>query len=180
MTWFAKSFNEFDPMIQNLHKNGGELSGVVNLEFGSGIAGVIGRKFGVKLGLPNEEGEHQFKVSILHKNGALHWIREFNSAHKMVSIFTPYGHYPTGYWKEVTGNLTLYLGVKIVGGGWYWEQKKMKFMGFILPSLLFPSLEAYKRVNKGKYEFSVTLALPIMGKLVSYNGSLTSIIKSAE
>ncbi len=111
--WFGKNFSELDPLLQELHRNGGELSGIVNLEFGSGLAGVIGRK------------------------------------------------------------LSLNLGVKILDGGWYWVQRKVKFMEVPMPTWLFPSSHAYKRIKNGMYEFSVTLTLPMIGKLVSYNGVLT-------
>ncbi len=171
--WFGKNFSELDPLLQDLHRNGGELSGIVNLEFGSGLAGVIGRKLAIKLGLPNSAGKQNLKVFIAHQGGSLHWIRQFNSNQRMVSVFTPNGHYPTGYWSETTGKLSLNLGVKILDGGWYWIQRKVKFMGVPMPTWLFPSSHAYKRIKNGMYEFSVTLTLPMVGKLVSYNGVLT-------
>ena len=170
--WFGSNFDELHPMLQELHRHGGELIGNVNLEFGTGLSGKIGRKLAVKLGLPSESGAHDFKVMISHKNGSLHWSRQFNLKHEMLSVFTPNGHYPTGYWAETTGKLSLILGVKIIDGGWHWEQRKIKFMGVPMPSWLFPSSHAYKRINDGMYEFSVTFNLPIIGKLLSYNGKL--------
>ncbi len=170
--WFGKSFAELHPMLQDLHRNGGELTGTVNLEFGSGISGVIGRKLAAKLGLPSNAGNHDFKVLITHKNGSLYWSRQFDLKHKMVSVFTPHGNYPTGYWSETTGKLSLILGVKIFEGGWHWVQRKIKFMGISMPLWLFPSSHAYKQIKNEMYEFSVTFKIPVIGKLLSYSGKL--------
>ena len=76
--WFGASFDELHPMLQELHRHGGELTGTVNLEFGLGISGKIGRKLAVKLGLPSKSGVHDFKVVISHKERSLYWSRQFN------------------------------------------------------------------------------------------------------
>ena len=142
------------------------------IEYGTGIAGVVGHRLAQKLGLPNGQGAHEFHVSISHTDSALHWSRRFDSAHDMVSVFVPHGSYPGGFWSETTGSLALILGVVVKDGGWYWVQRKVKLMGVPLPLFLFPSSNAYKRITDGKYEFSVSFELPIMGKLVSYSGLL--------
>jgi hypothetical protein len=89
-----------------------------------------------------------------------------------VSVFTPYGVYPNGYWREKTGVISIDLGVKIIDGGWFWQQKSIWFKSFSLPLWLFPSSHAYKRVIEGRYEFSVSFELPFIGKLLSYSGLL--------
>ena len=171
--WFGASFKELDPLLQELHRNGGDLTGVVDLEFGSGIAGVIGRSLALKLGLPVKAGKQKFSVSISHQGGALRWARQFDLHHNMVSLFVPHGSFPAGYWSETTGKLALELGVVIKEGGWYWVQRKIKFRGIPLPLWLFPASHAYKRIKNGLYEFSVTFSLPVIGKLLSYSGVLT-------
>jgi len=160
-------------MLQDLHRYGGELSGTVKLEFGSGLSGRIGRQLARKLGLPTQAGDQKLHVVISHKNGALYWSRQFNSAHTMVSVFTPKGHYPAGYWHESTGKLSFKLGVNLLEGGWYWVLKNITFMGVPMPAWLFPSSHAYKRITDGLYEFSVTFRLPLLGQLVSYSGKLS-------
>ena len=97
----------------------------------------------------------------------------------MVSVFVPHGHYPSGFWRETTGSLSLALGVLIKDGGWYWVVRKVRFMGIPLPLFLFPASKAYKRIHNGQYEFSVSFALPFLGTLVSYSGLLTARAKIA-
>lgn len=170
--WFGDDFILLDPLLQKLHNQGGTLSGVIDLEYGSGLAGFIGRWLALKLGLPILSGKVDFEVNISHTDGVLIWNRQFCNQYKMSSIFVPHGHYPDGYWSETTGKLTLELGVDVRDGGWYWIQRKVKLMGIQLPLWLFPSSQAYKRIKKGMYEFSVTFSLPIIGKLLSYSGFL--------
>ena len=171
--WFGESFNKLDPLFQELHLRGGDLSGKVSLKYGSGMGGVIGRKLGVKLGLPLKEGDYEFEVNIYHQDQKLYWIRKFDKKYSMTSIFEPYGRYPMGYWRETIGLITLELGVDVLQGGWYWVQKNIKLMGVDMPRFLFPKSNAYKRVNNGKYEFSVTLTSTLFGTLLSYSGLLT-------
>ncbi|MCJ8170749.1 DUF4166 domain-containing protein [Atopomonas sediminilitoris] len=177
--WFGDKFERLDPLLQELHRYGGELSGVVVIEYGSSIAGLVGHRLAQKFGLPCLSGEHEFHVSISHTDSALNWSRCFDSQYKMASVFTPHDHYPTGYWRETSGRLSLTLGVVVKDGGWYWVQRKITFMGVPLPLFLFPSSEAYKRINNGKYEFSVSFSLPFIGKLFSYSGLLTPKLKVA-
>lgn len=171
--WFGESFGNLDPLIQQLHIScRGVLQGEVTLEYGKGFAGIIGKRLGIKLGLPATEGIKSFKVEIESSNGLLVWSRLFDSQYKMVSKFKPCGSYPDGYWQEQTGSLKMDLGVQIKEGGWYWVQKSVWFKSLKLPDILFPSSFAYKRIVDGKYEFSVSISLPVIGRIVRYGGLL--------
>jgi hypothetical protein len=173
--WFGTNFIKLHPLLQKLHLRGGHLQGTIDLEFGTGFAGIIGRRLAPKIGLPLKSGAVDFEVCISHTADTLNWVRKFDNNHIMTSLFVPHGEYPTGYWSETTGNLSLELGVDIRDGGWYWVQRKVKLFGVPLPLMLFPSSHAYKRINDNLYEFSVAFTLPIIGKLVSYSGKLSAI-----
>jgi hypothetical protein len=58
--WFGESFTALDPLLQDLHRHGGKLSGKVDLKFGSGLAGLIGRRLATKLGLPSQAGKLKY------------------------------------------------------------------------------------------------------------------------
>ncbi|PCJ14488.1 MAG: hypothetical protein COB04_15095 [Gammaproteobacteria bacterium] len=170
--WFGEEFNALDPLLQDLHRNGGVLMGKVDIQYGDGLAKFIGKKLAPKLGLPLTDGEHELKVTISHSIDSLVWSRLFNNDHEMTSIFKPHGKQPEGYWSETTGKLSLELGVDVYEGGWYWVQRKVKFLGIPLPLFLFPSSKAYKKIEDGQYLFSVVFSLPVLGKLVGYSGAL--------
>lgn len=170
--WFGDEFANLDPLLQELHREGGVLSGRVDIRYGRGIARIIGKRLAPNIGLPIDEGQHKFKVTISHLSNSLVWSRLFDGGHEMVSIFSPRGKYPKGSWSEKTGKLYLELGVNIHEGGWYWVQRKVKFLGIPLPLFIFPASNAYKRIEHGKYIFSVVFSLPFIGRLVSYSGAL--------
>ena len=172
--WFGDKFKNLDPILQDLHRKGGVLSGLVDIQYGRGIARIIGKKLAPNLGLPLKEGKHVLKVTISHTSDSLVWSRMFGDNHEMVSVFSPQGKYPKGSWSEKTGKLSLELGVDIYKGGWYWVQRKIHLFGVPLPLFLFPNSKAYKRIEDGEYMFSVVFSLPIIGKLVSYSGILNS------
>ena len=169
--WFGDAFQSLHPLIQALHTNGGQLQGEVTLQYGTGVAGFLGKRIGRKLGLPPQSGDYPFTVCISHQNGQLYWAREFPDC-KMMSVFTPMDNYPHGYWCEQTGFVQLHLGVEINSGGWHWVQRKMMLKGIPLPSVLFPQTRAYKKIVNEKYEFVVRLAYPWLGVLVEYRGAL--------
>lgn len=173
ISWFGDGFDALDPLLRELHREGGELSGAVDLTFGRGLAGFAGRRIAKKLGLPVTAGSKDLTVKISHEEGCLHWARNFDNQQNMVSVFRPQGHYPSGCWIESTGKLTLVLGVQIVDGGWYWVQQQLILFGVSLPLWLFPRTTAYKRISNGRYEFSVSVSLPVLGELVSYRGLLS-------
>lgn len=173
MEWFGPSFQALDPLLQDLHRHGGKLSGEVDIEFGRGLAGMMGRRLAAKVGLPTVPGAYAFEVSITHVGGALRWSRKFNDCTEMVSLFVPHGVYPQGYWRETTGALALDLGVAIRDGGWYWIQRRISIFGVPLPLAWFPKSQAYKRINQGLYEFSVSFRFSLIGQLVRYSGNLT-------
>ncbi len=170
--WFGSRFTQLHPWLQSLHLHGGTLSGTVKLDYAGGFVGWVGKRIGVKLGLPGVSGQYPLTVNIAHTETQLIWSRAFNQVNTMTSLFTPYGTYPEGYWQEKTGATELILGVEIIDGGWHWQQRSMSMYGKALPRCLSPSATAYKRIQNGAYEFSVSLKLPFLGQFVSYSGLL--------
>ncbi|WP_415882798.1 DUF4166 domain-containing protein [Neptuniibacter sp. QD34_54] len=170
-TWFGDKFSELHPQLQQLHIQGGELKGLIDLTYGSGLAGIIGRRLAKKMGLPTS-GQHQLSVNISHKPDGLHWGRCFNDQERVISIFKPVGSIEDGYWIEETGPITLHLTVDIKEDGWFWRCLKIKIKGVTVPTWLLPKTTAYKKIENGKYRFFVGFSLPILGSLVSYQGLL--------
>lgn len=169
--WFGDKFSELHPLLQKLHTEGGKLTGEVNIHYGKGVAGIVGKRLAKKMNLP-DEGVHQLKVDIFHTNGCLHWGRCFNNQARVVSLFKPVGNISKGYWIETTGPLTMKLTVDIFEGGWYWRCLKINLLGLPIPLFLMPKTKAFKTVENGQYRFSVQFFLPVVGSLVSYHGLL--------
>ena len=170
-TWFGDKFSELHPQLQQLHIQGGELKGAVDLTYGKGLAGIIGQRLAKKMGLPTA-GQHQLSVNISHQPDGLYWGRCFNDQARVTSLFKPVGSIEDGYWIEETGPITLHLTVDIREGGWFWRCLKIKIKGVTVPTWLLPKTTAYKKIEDGRYRFFVGFTLPILGSLVSYQGLL--------
>jgi hypothetical protein len=170
--WFGAQFGELHPLLQQLHTEGGRLAGEVQLEFGSGLAGWLGRRLAKRMGLPREPGRIPLEVTITHTPQVLVWARRFGAAHEMVSLFEPVGHWPGGHWRERTGALHFRLTVDVREGGWYWRVLGASLHGLPLPVALLPRSHAYKRIEGGAYRFEVAFIAPLLGRMLAYGGLL--------
>ena len=169
--WFRGRFKELAPQLQNLHIDGGKLSGDIEVRYGEGIAGILGKRLAKKLNIP-ETGTHQLIVNISHHKDGLHWDRIFNDTKEMKSTFEPIGNIEDGFWIEKTGPLNIKLTVDIKEGGWHWRCLSFSFWGIPLPAKLFPESEAYKKIENEQYRFYVGFKLWFFGELLSYGGLL--------
>jgi len=170
--WFGEAFRELHPLLQRLHRSGGVLSGQVQVSFGQGLAGLLGKRLASRIGVPSIAGAHHLQVAIHSQAGVLHWARTFNHLSEFSSEFKPVGHYPAGHWVERSGALSLELGVKILAGGWHWEHQRTRLFGIPVPKALFPTTLASKSVEGELYRFSVEVMAPVLGKLLGYSGTL--------
>ena len=171
--WFADQFTTLHPLLQKLHIDGGKLYGNVDINYGYGLAGLIGRHIAKKLHIP-DEGVHRLQVNISHQANGLHWDRLFDDHLEMKSLFSPVGIKGDGYWIEEIGALHIFLTVDTRDGGWAWHCIGFKYKGISLPTWLLPRTIAYKNIENGQYRFYVGLHLPVLGKLLSYTGLLSA------
>ncbi len=170
--WFGAGFAELHPLLQQLHRQGGNLHGQVDLQLGKGLAGTLGARLARRWGIAPDHPQVPLKVSIHSSGDTLHWNRYFADAAPMRSSFQPHGSWPDGYWIESTGGIRLALAVDVHDGGWYWRPLKAWVHGVRVPLWLLPRTEAYKRIEAERYHFHVGFSLPLLGLLFSYSGAL--------
>jgi hypothetical protein len=169
--WFEQAYADLDPLLQKLHRSGGELSGNISISYGKGLAGLIGKRLAKKMQLPNQ-GAHKLLVSISHSKKGLHWSRKFNDNNIVESLFVPLGNRINGSWEETTGPVKMKLTVDIINGGWYWRCLGISLFGIPIPLMFIPKSQAYKIIENGQYKFYVSFSYPLLGSLVSYSGLL--------
>lgn len=177
-SWFGDAFAELHPQLQALHERGGTLRGDVDVAFGDGIAGMLGRRIARRLGVPTTAGVHRLAVEIHSDDRALHWNRTFDDRDVFRSEFVPVGRYPSGLWTERSGAFDLALGVDVIDGGWHWRHRGTRFRGIRVPKLLHPVTSASKRVDGGRYRFAVEVRQPLLGKLFAYAGTLALVAEA--
>lgn len=173
--WFLDNFGKLDPLLQSLHVSGGKLVGPMQIEYGRGVAGVLGKWIGNKAGIPTDAGTHSLHIEILHCDDGMHWNRCFDSQCVFRSVFIPVGTQSDGYWLEKSGPHQLRLTVDIIDGGWYWRCHRVTVGGVSVPAWLLPRTMAYKKIEGHAYRFHVGLYFPIFGKILSYSGLLQRI-----
>jgi hypothetical protein len=171
-SWFGPSFSLLHPQLQALHRSGGTLRGPVQLSYGRGLAGVVGKRLARRLGIPEAAGTATLEVDIRSDAAGLHWGRRFNQGPAFDSLFQPVGSYPSGYWIERSGQLALQLSVAVRDGGWHWEQTRLAICGVPLPRWLMSRTAASKIFHNGHYDFSVDIRLPVLGSVLAYQGWL--------
>ena len=171
LRWLGTQAQGLHPLLRELHERGGVLRGNVDLTYGHGLAGMLGRRLARRLGLPEAAGEHAFEVHVHHDSEGMHWDRCFDGTHSMRSLFVPVGLWPGGYWEERTGPVQLRLTVDIVDGGWHWRVLGLRWHGLPL-GLGGLRSKAYKRVEQGRYRFVVEFGLPLLGVVLGYAGLL--------
>lgn len=172
--WFGEAFAQLHPLLQTLHREGGVLQGNAELQFGTGVAGWLGRRIARNMGLPQAAGSVPLEVTISHTQDELVWARRFGTHAPMVSRFAPVGHWPDGHFRERTGTLQFELAVDIGDGGWTWRPLRAQVHGIPVPLRLLPRSHAYKRIEHGAYRFDVAVVAPGLGLLVRYAGLLTA------
>jgi hypothetical protein len=171
--WFGERFNNLHPLLQKLHLEGGALVGNAEIFYGRGLAGIVGRRLGRKMNLP-EAGVHRLMVNISHDEEGLHWERMFGNTALVKSLFKPVGCIEQGYWIETTGPLVMRLTVDIHNSGWFWRCLKVHYCGVPIPLWLIPGTNAYKIIEEGKYRFYVGFSFPVIGAVLSYQGLLSA------
>ena len=171
--WFGDDFAQLHPLLQQLHRHGGRLTGPVRIDIPSGVAGLMGRRLAARLGMPVQAGVHDLDVLIGHTHDTLRWERRFDCEARVLSLFKPVGTRSGGHWLEETGPLKMALTVDIEDGGWHWRCLSVRFMNLPLPARLFPRSKAFKTIVGDKYRFHVGFAVPFLGTVLSYRGDLS-------
>ena len=172
--WFGDRFADLHPLLQQLHVEGGNLKGRVDISYGKSVAGILGRRIAHKMRLP-KAGSHELLVTITHDDVYMHWSRRFDDQQVVESLFQPVGHLNDGYWIESTGPLEMWLTVDVKDGGWYWRCLKVYLFGCPIPLWLIPNTDAYKVIEDDKYRFHVSFSHPLFGVLVKYEGILDAV-----
>jgi hypothetical protein len=171
-SWFGSAFDELHPRLQQLHRHGGVLAGKVEVRYGSGMGGVLGRRLARRLNIAASGTMNELEVTIASDHLGLHWNRRFNRGAEFKSLFVPVGRYPSGHWVERSGAVQLELGVDIVNRGWHWRQRAISVSGIRIPAALAPRTTAFKEIEAEDYRFHVEIGLPAVGMLLSYSGVL--------
>lgn len=123
------------------------------------------------LRLPGEGAERPLQVTFTSSEAGEILARRYADA-ELVSLQAPAGSAGTGLLAERFGPLSLILRLEPSAEGLAFSLLEARCLGLSLPRTLRPRLEAREFVEAGWYRFFVRLDLPLLGRLIQYEGRL--------
>ncbi len=165
----GQAFERLPPAVRGLHDNSGRItaSGPCRVERGGHpLARLIAGCFGFP-----PAGEGALRVTIEACDGHEEWRRDFGS-HRTTSR---QGEVPgrPGLIFERFGPGNFLIDPRPGPAGLSFALKGARLFGCPLPRFLWPAIVGEATAPDGRYHFNVSVALPLVGLLVRYRGSLT-------
>lgn len=124
------------------------------------------------IGLPAAIGQTPVKVEVLRRNGRETWRRTFGTQ----SFFS---HLSLGQGRnarlilERFGPLTFPMALVARDGRLDFVIRGWSALGLPLPAALAPRSETFEAASNGRFTFDVEIALPLIGRIIRYQGVLT-------
>ncbi len=163
-------FYALPPEIQAMHNVQGRLQaeGVSRIERGGNI---LVRVIAALFGFPRPGENVPVRVTFTQDGEREVWQRNFAGNKLRTTQELGCGKY-AGYLIEWFGPLSFVLAVPSGPDGLRLEPRGMRFLGLPLPAFLWPRINARETVVDGKFAFDVVLDLPLIGRLIRYQGTL--------
>jgi hypothetical protein len=117
--------------------------------------------------LPRSNPKTDLVVTAWHFPDQMIWSRTFDGR-----VFESTFRRDDDFLVEKMGPLSLYLQPIAEGGRLVYRLIATQLGPITLPAALAPSVTAWESERDGKYQFEVSVSLPLFGKLVRYSGSL--------
>lgn len=127
----------------------------------------IGALIARAMGLPPTASAVPIVVDFLPTASGERWRRRFGR-HRLESSLVA----RDGLLVERLGPAAFSFRLARHGGGLRWEFQRLTVLGLPWPRWLSPQVHALESEADGRYRFAVTVALPWIGSLVRYHGSL--------
>ncbi|WP_157954001.1 DUF4166 domain-containing protein [Microbulbifer sp. A4B17] len=159
----GSSFNELSPLLQFAHTGVKRYEGSVVVKRGGVIANTICSIFR----FPKASSSSQLVVDCGHFSDRMDWVRDFDGF-KMSSSF----YSEKNYLVERLGPLEMQFTAHNVNGALEYQFSKTKLLGIALPKFLWPKVKAYETESEGRYQFSVSVHMFLVGFILSYAGDL--------
>ena len=154
------------PCVRRLHGIRGQAryTGVASIERGHGP---LARLCARIAGLPDEARDVATVVDFTADAGGETWRRDFGGR-KMASEL----RYRDGLLWERLGPLHFRYYLHARDGVLWWQVAGVKLSGIPLPVKLFEGVRCRERECEGRYEFLVEAQLPVVGRIIRYEGWL--------
>jgi hypothetical protein len=159
--------------IQVVHRVQGrmELRGRARIERGgSMVARLVARVFG----FPPAAVDTPVEVTMTTRNGTEVWQRRFG-AHAFTSVLGEGRGRMDRLMVERFGPVAVGLAVTEEGGRLGLTPRRWSAFGVPMPKALMPRVTAYESADDGRFHFHVDIGLPLVGRVVLYDGWLVPV-----
>lgn len=159
----GEKFEQLAPVVRKAHAGKTRLEGDVVVERGNAIARVVCDLFG----MPPSSPKCRLVVLGSHDAQVMTWNRHFDN-HAMDSNFYRDGKCLV----ERLGPIHMKMTLDVTDGVLTYALDKTRIFGIPIPRFMSPSVKAVEQQVGDMYRFSVEVAMPVVGKLVSYLGDM--------
>ena len=112
-------------------------------------------------------GEHRLHVTFTEEAGRETWTRDF-SGKRFRSELSEAG----GRLTERFGAMRFHFDLPVSPRGLEMVIERWTIFGVPMPLFLAPKVKARETVEGGQFAFDVSIALPLIGRIVRYRGTL--------
>jgi hypothetical protein len=118
-------------------------------------------------GLPPAGRDQALEVTFLPDGDTELWTRRFGDA-----VFRSMQYKRDGLLRERVGPSTFVFALETSADGMALKLKGVRFLGVPLPRFLAPTVFTFESERDGRYRFEVEASLPLLGRIVRYEGWL--------
>jgi hypothetical protein len=166
----GRTFLKLPDVVQQAHHGTIQLSGTVKVERGVGLGWLLA----ALMRMPRSNPTAELVVVGWHFEDHMVWSRTFDgrtfeSTFRAEDVFLV----------EQMGPLSLYLDPKVEGGRLIYALAATRLGPLKLPAILSPSLNAWEGEREGRYDFEVSVGLPLIGRVIRYAGQLDLLVLAA-
>lgn len=167
------AFAALPQRLQELHGSAAarQWSGLATVKRGRGLAA---RLVAALVGFPKAASQVPVMVTFSPENSAERWLRSFDG--KLFTSVQSAGKGKDDYLLvERFGSAAVALALVVDDGRLFLVPRRWSLLGIPMPRFLLPAGRSFETERDGKFCFDVEIAMPFIGLIVAYKGSLRPV-----
>jgi hypothetical protein len=169
----GSSFGLLPGPLREMHDIGSGLSAVGEAEVERG-SGFLARLICGVFGLPKEGHGVPVRVSFEPKDGSEIWLRDFAGS-RFATLQSAGTGRAGGLLRERFGPFVFDLALIVAAEHLTLVPCRWSLFGIALPQALGPRCDACESAEGGRFHFDVEIRLPLIGRLIRYQGRLAPV-----
>jgi hypothetical protein len=169
----GSAFAALPPRLRELHGSvaARQWRGVATVRRGRGPAAML---IAALVGFPKAAAAVPVTVSFSPENGAERWVRDFGGK-TSTSIQSAGTGRDEHLLVERFGPATFALALVVEDGRLFLVPRRWSLLGIPMPRFLLPTGRSFEMEQDGQFRFEVEIAVPFIGLIVGYSGSLQPV-----